>query len=167
MLRLNLLARAVRRFPWHRPAIALLALALLVQGVQALRAHDRRAAAAAEAARWRERLTVLDERWQKAAAADEADVLAGALAVRNAWQQDRALSPVAALARVVRDRPAGCRLLSFSGRIGAGSLELVAGDMDTAARFLHATFPNGTQRLTLADRTAEGLRVSFAWTERP
>lgn len=167
MLRLNLLTRAIRRFPWHRPAIAVLGLALLLQGVQALRAHDRRSAALAEASRWRDRLAVLDERWEKAAAASGAEILAGALTARNAWHQERALSPIAALARVVRDRPAGCRLVSFSGRIGAGSLELITGDMDTAARFLHAAFPGGTQRLTLADRTPEGLKVSFAWTERP
>jgi len=167
MIRLNFLSRPMKPFfAWQKPVIAVLSVTLFLQIVMVLSLWLDLSKKESEAERLMGRLVELEQRLEQTTnPKTDLSKLAGALLDRNQWLESRSQTPIEILARFDKENKPGIHLLSFEGKMGGGSLKLVAADMDTASRHLAEVFHSNTDRLVLENRTPEGLVLGYTWND--
>ena len=164
MMRLNLNSRRSRRIRWQPPVIGILGLLLLSQVSTAYTDWRDRSKFEVEAERLKGVLLALEQRYDQASAPADVDRLAAAVFERNKWVEDRCRSPAGILSKLDQAKPAGVRLLTFEGKLNGGTLRLLAGDMDSASKYLRQVFHSSTDRLSVETKTPEGLILVYTWT---
>jgi hypothetical protein len=111
------------------------------------------------------RLSELEAQLRTLTAGIDAPVLAGAVAARNVWLEDKARSPARLLATLERNRAVGVTLKRFDAGLPGGSLKIEAGDMETVMRWLNSSFAGMKGKTSVEERSHGRLTVGFTWTE--
>lgn len=93
------------------------------------------------------------------------ETLNGAIAARNEWLKLREKSPVFILAKLEKERPGAVELKSFESDETKGTIKMVAGDMDTASRYMNAVLGNTNVRVTMEERVKNGILAVCSWNE--
>ena len=111
------------------------------------------------------RLQALNEQKKALAVVENFEALNGAIGARNEWLKLREKSPVILLAKLEKEKPGVVELKSFESSEAGGTIKMIAGDMDTASRYMNAVFGNSNVRLSMVERVRNGILADCTWTE--
>ncbi len=111
------------------------------------------------------KLEALKEKKKTLAVVENFEMLNGAIGARNEWLRLRGKSPAIVLAKLEKERPGAVELKSFESSDSGGTIRMIAGDMDTASRYMNAVFGNNNVRLATEERVRNGIIAVCTWTE--
>jgi hypothetical protein len=110
-------------------------------------------------------LQILREHKKSLATSDDLDSLNGAIYAQKEWIKQREKSPLFLLAKLEKERPGAVELRGFEADGGRGTIQMIAGDLDTASRYMNAVFGNTNVRIAMVDRVAHGILAGCTWTD--
>lgn len=111
------------------------------------------------------RLQTLNEQKKAFAIAESFETMNGAIGARNDWLKLREKSPVFILTKLEKEKPGAVELKSFESDGSRGTIRMIAGDMDTASRFMNAVFGNNNVRVAMEERVKNGILAVCSWSE--
>lgn len=111
------------------------------------------------------KLQALNEQKKALAVTESFETLNGAIGARNEWLKLREKSPVFILNKLEKGKPGAVELKSFESDGSRGTIKMIAGDMDTASRFMNAALGNNNVRVTMEERVKNGILAVCSWSE--
>lgn len=110
-------------------------------------------------------LQTLTEQKKALGVVENFEAFNGAIGARNEWLRLREKSPVFILAKLETQKPGIVTLKSFESNESGGTVKMIAGDMDTASRYMNAVFGNGNVRVSVEERVRNGVLAVCSWNE--
>lgn len=111
------------------------------------------------------RLKVLNEQKANLSPSDSFEAINGAISARNEWLKLKEKSPVHILTKLEKEKPGAAELKSLESDATRGTIKMIAGDMDTASRYMNAVFGNSNVRIAMEERVTNGILVVCSWNE--
>lgn len=146
-------------------AVIVLSFILLWQGFSREQRNLEKEGKQTEINKLKARLKNLEEKKKNLAGPENPETLNGAIWARNEWVKRREKSPVFILARLEKEKPGAVELKSLESGDSGGTIRMNAGDMDTASRYTNAVFGNRTGRITMEERSRNGIITVYKWND--